>query len=461
MSIYKNLLQKISLPANWFLLFLVAITTLNSFFWYQSTFLTTKLSRPQDLEIRILEQQKSKFGSQYLATSSVGKIILESKNIYKVGYLYTISSSLEFFEMKDDSPKFSSYYIGNGIVAKSKSEKIVFESTICDQECSFWKFLAQTKYRLGDSFDQIICKKLNFINEWFGNSCDKVLAWSFGLIIGNGTLFDTKTKSDLKKIGITHLVVVSGFQVGLVVSFIEFLFIQLKLNRKLRLSLSVLGIFGLICIVGVQPPVLRSGLSIFLIQFGLIFFGRKLSPIRSLFYSGIILLWLFPYYVISVSFWLSFTATFGLIMSSNIENDKEKESEGNIELEWFLELKSLVLACIFTFLYTLPIVVSLSGFVSPLAILVNMILIPIIPFISLLNMLTYIPFIGEFFGIFVVIVQNLLVLLVADFGSKIPIVEIEKFGPWEMMTFWILLTIFVLYCKYIIRSNNIKPKILD
>lgn len=206
----------------------------------------------------------------------------------------------------------------------------------------------------------------------------------------------------------------------------------------------------MIIIAGLQPPILRSSLSVFVTTFGLVFLGRGLNIYRALVYCALILLWIFSNYILSYSFWLSFAATFGLVTFGD-------HSAEVVEIEWFQNFKSLVRNCIGTFLYTLPLIANLAGGVSILEIAANIVLIPIIPFLTLDNLFALVPIVGELPGFVAMVLQNMLIILVQDLAKYSLIIPVAKFGLLEIGLYWLVLGICVKSMDFLISrigQNN-------
>lgn len=121
-----------------------------------------------------------------------------------------------------------------GVVDRLKKDTIIESFGICDIYCNSLQKIAETRFKFKFQYDQLICKNLDFINQFFGNPCSKFLAWTAGLVLGQGDLFDTQTKTGLKKVGIIHLLVISGFQVGLLFVFVNYIFLKIGFIRKIR-----------------------------------------------------------------------------------------------------------------------------------------------------------------------------------------------------------------------------------
>jgi ComEC/Rec2-related protein len=437
-------LKTIWKSSNLFLLFLVIITLSNCFLAFQSnsynSLVWSNLEQSFNSEVRIVVEDRQQFGSRWQAKTELGDIFLEGKQKYKLGYKYLIKGNLTRFQLEkvveENKIDFDSYYISTGKIGKIKDPEIAREIVICDLECLVIQKVASFRSGMAYYYDQQICKNLNWINSFFGNNCVQPLAWANGLVIGNGDLFDKTTKNEIKKLGLTHLIVVSGTQVSLIFAVLETALLSLNINRKWRWLLSTLAIALLILVVGFQAPVIRSAISILFGTIGLIFLGRRLNPFRALTYSGIILLWINPFFLISYSFWLSVVATFGLLVSTQFS----KSIKALPEVEFLNSFKDIALATVGTFLYTLPLIVNLSGGVSPIAILSNLIVLPIINIVTILDILGFVPIFGEVFLLFSTVMQNVIIVVLKDLVQFASIVKFTNFGIVEMALYWLGLT---------------------
>jgi ComEC/Rec2-related protein len=479
-KILFDLKNQLAIHANWFCLCLIIVTCLNSFFWLNEQKNST--GQTGQIEVRILQPtlNKSKFANQYLARDNTGNSwIIESKEFLETGYEYKIDDQKRFFvlnnpecEKKQEEEiqnleneknlkitqiqeqielckNLQNYQISTGLIGIIKTKSYDLLNGECNYICNFLRQSQSIRINLRIHFDNMICKDLNFWNNIFGFRCSDILAWSYGLVLGQGDLFTSTTKKQLQKMGITHLVVISGFQVGLMFSSLEFLGIKLRLTKKLRVILGLLSVLFLVLIVGFQAPVLRSGIGILIGSVLITWTGRRLEMWRNLLYSGILLLWIFPHFLVSYSFWLSFVASWALVVVSSKEDEI-------LETIWLKNLSSLLWSCLSTFLFTIPLVINLSGQLSWLAILPNLILIPVIPFITFLNLLTFVPIIGEIFGSLTIILQSLIQQMVVDLSTILPTIKVDKFSLQEIIIYWILLSFGLSFVKSHSHKNHKK-----
>jgi ComEC/Rec2-related protein len=457
-QLWDRFIKKLCVPSNAFFILVTILTLINCFLSLQNLGYQNKLSNNLDQqfvsEVRITGQQKQQFGKRYEAQTEIGIILIEDKKDYKLGYKYLVKGDLQRFELDregaGDKVDFDSYYISAGKIGRIKNPSFVNEGAGCDLECLAIQKIGSFRSSMSYHYDQMICKNLNWINSFFGNNCVEPLAWANGLVIGNGDLFDKATKDNIKKLGLTHLIVVSGTQVSLIFAVLESLLVLLNLNRKRRWIFSILGIGLLVLVVGLQAPVLRSTFSILLSTIGLLFFGRRLDPFRALSYSAILLLWLNPFFIISYSFWLSCVATFGLIMSMQFS----KEIKALPEVEFLNSFKDIVLATFGTFLYTLPLIVNLSGGISPMALISNIMVLPVANIITIFDILGFVPLIGELFLIVSTTMQNILIVILKDLVPFAGVVKLTGFGLIEIAAYW--LSISVIFWLFKLSQTNSK-----
>jgi len=257
--------------------------------------------------------------------------------------------------------------------------------------------------------------------------CESIAGLGIGLTLGGTEYFDADLKQDFKLLGLTHLVAVSGSQVALVTSLALFWISKSKYNRWKYLLLSLILLAVFLFFVGPEPPVLRSIVAALLSLFSLKILRRKLEAWRNLIYSAVILLWLNPFFLFSISFQLSFLASLGLICFSFLPVQK-------INYQSLQNLTSIFRDTVASFVFTLPIIVNLAGGVSFSALYSNVIIIPIIELLTIGNYLVLLPLAGQVVG-FVTTILQAVVLNGVQFLAQFPIqIQLSNFGFLEI--FW-------------------------
>ncbi len=197
-----------------------------------------------------------------------------------------------------------------------------------------------------------------------------------GLLLGVKQSLGVKLEEDFRRTGIIHIVVLSGYNVMIVVAFMMFI-LSLFLGQRGRIIGGVIGIMGFALLVGLSATVLRASIMAVLGLLAL-FWGRSYDVMRALFIAGMIMLLFNPDILVhDVGFQLSFMATFGLILSlPNFEN---------ILVAWRdrVGIKEIIMSTVATQIAVLPLLLYQMGQLSFVAVAVNALVLPVVSFAML------------------------------------------------------------------------------
>ncbi len=201
-----------------------------------------------------------------------------------------------------------------------------------------------------------------------------------GLIISGKGSLDKKLQEDFQRVGLIHIVVLSGFNISIIGEAIVRLFSFLPASLG-----AICGGFGIVLfsiMTGGGSTVVRSAIMSLIGLYARIS-GRTNSALTSLVTAGLLMLIWNPRLAIhDPSFQLSFTATLALILyASPIESGllklKTKITHRKIISK---DLLSLIASTLSTQIFTLPLIIKLSRVVSLIALPVNIVTLPFIPF---------------------------------------------------------------------------------
>ncbi len=177
----------------------------------------------------------------------------------------------------------------------------------------------------------------------------------------------------LRDIGAIHMLVVSGYNVSLVLNSAGV--VLMRFPKSVYVGLSVVLLLGFISIAGFDAPIVRSAIMGTFIVLGKAY-NRQNLAIYLLFLSGIIMVaWNFGY-LSSISFQLSFFATLGVIISGNIFSFKNS-------------LLSDLCTSVGASIFVLPILSFHFGTVSFLGIISSVLLGWLVPLITYLGVLIF------------------------------------------------------------------------
>ena len=179
-------------------------------------------------------------------------------------------------------------------------------------------------------------------------------------------------KDAFTKIGLSHALAASGFQVTLILGVL--LTLTRKLPKVAQIGCCAAGLIIFVGLTGMQPSVLRAVLMGFAVLIG-IAFERKIKPLQSLLIAAIILLMINPLWIWSLSFQFSFLATLGLLITVPAITKR---------LDWLpTTIVPAIAVPIAALLWTLPLQLFSFGIVSPYCIVANIAATLLISFISI------------------------------------------------------------------------------
>lgn len=216
-----------------------------------------------------------------------------------------------------------------------------------------------------------------------------------GLLLGERQAVFPDTAAAYRRLGIAHLLAVSGLHVGFVAAFALFFAARLFGRRKSRhMLLAVLLVLAYVFITGARPPVWRAALASFL-ALAAREAGREDDGLQSLAAAGLLMLFARPLWLLNLSFQFSFAATAGILLLTprlqSLFTKLPRSVGGALAVTLAAQLA------------VLPLQAAYFGVQSVLAVPVNLICVPLVAVTMLLGVagllagLLYIPFAGLLF----------------------------------------------------------------
>jgi len=219
-------------------------------------------------------------------------------------------------------------------------------------------------------------------------------------LLGTEQAIPPELREKFNRTGTSHIIAISGFNVGIVAAFAAFacrflisLYPPLLLHLNLQLiSALVAGSFVLFYtfIAGTGISVLRSTIMILLFIFALIL-GRIRMVENALFLAALIMLLFAPHLLFDLSFQLSFSAVYALIclVPPLMERLRLPETLPPFAQKLIRASYAFLVTTTCATLGTLPIIIDHFHRVSPLVLLSNLLLVPllgllVVPLVTLL-----------------------------------------------------------------------------
>ncbi|MBP9797833.1 ComEC/Rec2 family competence protein [Candidatus Woesebacteria bacterium] len=177
-----------------------------------------------------------------------------------------------------------------------------------------------------------------------------------GILYGEQLSKNTPFYEQVHKVGLLHIVVISGTNITLLGGLIHALTLKI-FGRILSLVMTLIAICAFVLLVGADPPITRAAIMGCIALLGKLS-GRKTYTLYTLFLSGVVVAIFKWEWMSSVSFHLSFFATLGIILcarkpSGEVPSKTEPKSR-------FTAIKEYISSDLYTSLsaqiFTVPII---------------------------------------------------------------------------------------------------------
>lgn len=231
------------------------------------------------------------------------------------------------------------------------------------------------------------------VRDWFAEKVRKLIkepqaSLGIGYLTGQKSALPEDLSEALKIAGLTHIVVASGYNLTILVRMARRLFLPVS---KFTAAMAALGmVFIFMAVTGLSPSMTRAGIvSGLSILFW--YYGRKIHPIVLLLFVAMLTVVYQPSYLWGDLGWqLSFSAFFGVMIVGPL-------------LQYYFYgskrpgiIRQTLGETVAAHIVTIPIIALQFGVMSNVAIIANILVVPLVP---LAMLLTFICGIWAIFGI--------------------------------------------------------------
>lgn len=217
--------------------------------------------------------------------------------------------------------------------------------------------------------------KENFVNTISVHVDEPAASLASGMLFGDQSMSQNLIQT-FRTTGLSHIIVVSGFNIAVLISFI--LFVCMIVPLVMRVSFAFLLIIFFVCMVGVEMSIIRATLMSSIALLALLV-GRAYSAKQALLISFMIIILYEPKHLLSdVSLHLSFLATAGIIyLQESLSIFFQK-----IQSKTYREIMGTTAAA---YIATLPYIMYTFGTVSVYALITNIVVLPLVPLVMLVT----------------------------------------------------------------------------
>lgn len=254
-----------------------------------------------------------------------------------------------------------------------------------------------------------------------------------GLLLGLRVQLSDELKENLKNSGTTHIIALSGFNITIIASFL--LFLARPLKRNWALVLAGVGILLFVLMTGASSSVTRAAIMGWILLMTM-WWGRRRHSFNAVLVAGAIMVLINPYILqYDIGFQLSLVATIGIIALVPLITP----------WLWWLPkvLGEIVSATISATVLTLPLAVFHFGGFSSMALVSNLLILPLIPWVMLVGFVSLIltmliPL--SAINIFGVMGANIILWIINWFGEfRTAFVKIPDASVWVPVIYYSIL----------------------
>ncbi|ESU30594.1 hypothetical protein G3A_20945 [Bacillus sp. 17376] len=266
---------------------------------------------------------------------------------------------------------------------------------------------------------------------------EETSALAAALVFGERNLFNTETERSYQKIGIVHLLAISGLHVGLLTGMIYYICIRLGLTKEKTGILLMASLPVYAVITGLAPPVVRAAVMLIML-IGSRRLSLRMTPLDAVSAAFMLMALIQPSIIFDTGFQLSFAVSFSLVISAPV-----------ILKDFNSFLKQTAAASFIAQISSLPVILASFYEFSAISIFANLLFVPLFSFVLLpLLLISYLILllIGALPYFYLYFLENLVhhVNLIAMKLSDLPMstLIIGKLEPFLLIVQIILIPLF-------------------
>ena len=292
----------------------------------------------------------------------------------------------------------------------------------------------------GNAFRSIIIMPVKYYcqNAFYRHLPESSGAIMNALLLGEKQDIDRSIIEKFQQVGVVHVLAISGLHVGYVVIFVFTILSMLRLSQKNRIIVLAAVLIIYIILVDFKPPVMRASLMVILYLWGQML-ERKVSTGNLIGAAAFIILLFKPRELFNPGFQFSFAAVISIIYGYKRLNEFLPGKK------WFKNHKILanifwnpLLISLSAVIGTLPLTLYYYGTIPVIAVVANLIVIPLIGGIVMLGffLLLFDPIssnLADGIGTLIHFIYRFLTTITSHF-SDIPFASLDLPNPDLLLT---------------------------
>lgn len=390
---------------------------------------------------------------------------------------YTIKSegNLDHMKVLITANRFPEFYYGDLVTVEGKIERPEEFETDLGRTFDYPNYLAKDGIRyvifrpelslVEKGHGSRLISTLFYIKKKFVQNIENALpephsSLANGITLGLKQSLGKELLDVFRRVGIIHIVVLSGYNMTIILSGVIYSLgrLPLKFSRGVTLLFAAILTLAFSALVGFSATVLRASVMALLAILAR-FLGRPILAMRTLFIAGAAMLFWNPLILFyDPSFQLSFLATFGLLALAPIIERKFRflSSISGVSSKWKQVGKEIFTATLATQIFVLPAIIYMTGQFSIISLPVNLLVLPLIPtamiFTGISGVLGMIlPIIGKVAAFPAYIILEFIIKL-SEIAANFPLAAISV----KSIPLWLVFLVYVGYGWYLWKERVIE-----
>jgi ComEC/Rec2-related protein len=275
---------------------------------------------------------------------------------------------------------------------------------------------------------------------------EPVASFGLGLLIGQRSTLPQQVSLQLSAVGLTHVVAVSGYNLTIIMRGVKRFLKKCSKYQSTLVSLLLIGVFLLF--TGFSASIVRAAL-VSMLSLWAWYYGRSFRPIVLLLVAAVITAGLYPIYLWSdIGWYLSFLAFYGvMVIGPQVTQRIYKRKEPKL-------LMALIIETSCAQIMTMPIIMYIFGQFSVIALVANILVVPLVPIGMLLCLVAglggmLLTPVAGWFALPARLVLTYMLDIVAALSHLPKALIKQPLGLWQMITLYglILFTVTILWHK--------------
>lgn len=375
---------------------------------------------------KTLESSALPKGTKYLAFDY-------DKTNFKMGDIVEVRLKINFIDQYDE---YYFYDYSNGIYATANIVEL--------NKTSQNNFLYKTAGNIREFVKNSIAK--NFKGDTAG--------FLTALTIGDKSFLSEQFSSNIKTTGISHIVVVSGMHLSIIMTAVFWVLDRMFYNKYIRSILSIAIVLLISAVCGFTMSIMRAG-AMFIIAGLAPIFNRDSDSLSSLATAVTAVLIGAPFAIFNISFQLSVLSTLALIWVVPFYFNLTIKRFG-ISSKIIKTVVAMLLCSVFALIFTLPVTIRAFGFVSIIAPLTNILITYLVTMVLVINILALVLYalpLLKYLSLLIFLPIKLcvsLIVFLVNTLAKIPITVavLPKNAFWFSIILIFALVVYMYYCIF-------------